>query len=540
MPPAVEPALQVATASPTEAIGLPKASHAAERIAGPHTGVERSRDRVPNRGLDAAQPPSPTASTSDGAVPTTRWWDGYTRRLVVTDTIAVLVASGAAYFVRFGGGDTAPTVAGDFELSYAALTVAIAACWSLSLSILRTRHRRIIGSGPQEYTRVFKASWRLFAVIAVLAYLAKMGVGRGYLAIAFPLGLALLLYSRLAWRQWLKRGRARGQQRSSMLIVGHSDTAEELIVELNARPDAGYAVVGVCIPAGEVPVGSSIAGAPVLGGLEDVVSLSSAMSADTVAVTGSDQLTAAVVRRLGWDLEPTGTDLVLATALTDVAGPRIVMTPVNGLPLVHVDAPRFTGGKYVVKSMIDWCMAVVITACLAPMLAVVAILVKRSGPGPVFFRQERVGLNGESFRVFKFRTMHVDAEFRLDEVIDGEFGPFYKRKDDPRVTPVGRTLRRYSIDELPQLFNVLRGEMSLVGPRPQIAREVALYDREAHRRLLVKPGLTGLWQVSGRSQLSRSDAIRKDVYYVENWSIFGDLAILVRTVRAVVGGDGAY
>ena len=220
------------------------------------------------------------------------------------------------------------------------------------------------------------------------------------------------------------------------------------------------------------------------------------------------------------------------------------MRPVSGLPLMYVDEARFTGGKYIAKSLFDGVMAVLITLVLLPVLAAVAISVRVTSPGPVLYRQERIGKDGKRFRIFKFRTMVLGAEQRLAEVLADQgvtsVGMFYKPKNDPRVTPVGKLLRRTSLDELPQLFNVLLGDMSLVGPRPQIDAEVAQYDRTAHRRLLVKPGLTGLWQVSGRSGLAPEDGIRLDVSSVENWTLFGDLMILARTAKAIVRADGAY
>ncbi|NMM35757.1 MAG: sugar transferase, partial [Phycicoccus sp.] len=263
-----------------------------------------------------------------------------------------------------------------------------------------------------------------------------------------------------------------------------------------------------------------------------------------VAVSGADAITSEAVRRLGWDLEGTGIDLALTLTLVDVAGPRVLMHPVNGLPLMYVDEPHFTGPKYALKSTFDWLGALAITILLSPVLAVIALLVTTTSRGPVFFTQERVGRDGRHFRMIKFRSMEVGAQDRLEEVLALEgvtsVGMFYKPKNDPRVTTVGRVIRKYSLDELPQLFNVLRGDMSLVGPRPQVDSEVAQYDRAADRRLLVKPGLTGLWQVSGRSDLSVEDGIRMDVYYVENWSLFGDMLILARTTKTIIAAHGAY
>lgn len=470
------------------------------------------------------------------------WWYGLLTKILVTDTVAVGIGVFVAYVVRFNA-DGQAAVSGALSLSYLLLSVLIMWAWIFALVVGRTQDRRVVGSGPEQYQRVFSVTWHMFAAVAIAAYLLRMEIGRGYLAIAFPLGLALLLVGRFAWRQWLHRARRHGKGWTRVLVVGHSGKAERLLHDLARRPRAGYQAVAVCVPPGEEQSGD-LAGVPVLGSLDDVGRVARELRVDAVAVVGSDKVTGDTVRRLGWDLEGTGIDLALAIALTDVAGPRVLMQPVSGLPLVYVDEPRFTGPKYVLKSAVDWVGALVLTILSSPVLLVVAVLVKATSPGPVLFSQERVGVGGRTFRMLKFRTMVVGAHERLAEVLAaegaGEVGLFYKPKSDPRVTRVGRVLRRYSLDELPQLFNVLRGEMSLVGPRPQIDAEVALYDRTAGRRLLVKPGMTGLWQVSGRNDLSPEEGIRMDVYYVENWSVFGDLIVLARTARVVFGGRGAY
>lgn len=263
--------------------------------------------------------------------------------------------------------------------------------------------------------------------------------------------------------------------------------------------------------------------------------------ADTIVLTGEDRLGPRSMRELGWAAEARGIDLVVAPALTDVAGPRIHTRPVAGLPLVHIEYAEFSGLKYWTKRTNDVVVSALLILVLAPVLLMIALLVKSDG-GPVIFRQERVGKNGEHFRMLKFRSMVMDAEERLAELqaeSDGN-GVLFKMKDDPRITRVGRVLRKYSLDELPQLFNVLGGTMSLIGPRPALPKEVVEYDEWATRRLLVKPGITGLWQVSGRSNLSWEDSVRLDQYYVENWSMAGDMLILARTVKAVVASDGAY
>jgi exopolysaccharide biosynthesis polyprenyl glycosylphosphotransferase len=261
-----------------------------------------------------------------------------------------------------------------------------------------------------------------------------------------------------------------------------------------------------------------------------------------VAVLPCPELDGPTLRRLGWDLEKTRAELLLAPAVTEVVGPRVHIRPVCGLPLVHMERPELRGTRRLAKALTDWLAAALIVLVTAPVLIAIAVGITVTSRGPVFFTQERVGRDGRTFRMLKFRSMVVGADAMLDvlaEPGDGN-GVLFKRKDDPRVTPLGRVLRRYSLDELPQLFNVLRGDMSLVGPRPPLPSEVAHYGFDMHRRFLVKPGLTGLWQVSGRSDLSWDDSVRIDVHYVENWSFTFDLMILWKTIGAVRRGSGAY
>ncbi|MGH3365586.1 MAG: sugar transferase, partial [Nocardioidaceae bacterium] len=253
------------------------------------------------------------------------------------------------------------------------------------------------------------------------------------------------------------------------------------------------------------------------------------------------EMTQPRLREISWLLEGTGVQLIVEPRFTDIAGPRITVAPLGGLPLLHVDEPEFTGWRRFVKDGIDRAVAALGLIALSPVLVLIAIAVRRTSPGPALFRQRRAGSYGQEFRVVKFRTMYRDAEARLAELQaqnDGD-GLLFKIKDDPRITPVGRFLRRTSLDELPQLINVLRGEMSLVGPRPLPVDDEEFKGHE-RRRMLVRPGITGLWQVSGRSDTSWEDAVRLDLYYVENWSITLDLMILARTFAVVARGGGAY
>ena len=263
----------------------------------------------------------------------------------------------------------------------------------------------------------------------------------------------------------------------------------------------------------------------------------------TVVVTACAEMGGPVLRRLAWDLEGSGVDLVVSPGLVQVAGPRLHVRPLCGLQLLHVEEPELVGGRRVVKAAIDRVGALVALLLLAPLLIGTAIAVRMTSPGPMLFTQARVGKDGREFTLRKFRTMSADAEQLLVKMrasnVHGA-GVLFKVRQDPRVTPLGRWLRRFSVDELPQLVNVLLGDMSLVGPRPPLPSEVARYGDGVHRRLLVKPGLTGLWQIRGRSDLSWDESIQLDLRYVENWSLALDVMILCKTMTAVLGGRGAY
>ena len=315
---------------------------------------------------------------------------------------------------------------------------------------------------------------------------------------------------------------------------GEPAKAGSIIRAIRRADSSGFDIVGVVT---DVRGRQTISDVPVVGGFAYAVEAMDATDADTIIVAGADEVHPEMMRQLGWDVADRSGNLVVAPALTDVAGPRIHSRPAAGLPLVHVEFPRLDGVRRFAKRTFDLLGSVVLILVFSPVMLVTAIAIRSETPGPVIYRQPRVGLGGDEFGMLKFRSMVANADDQLASLLDLQGtsdSPLFKVSDDPRITKVGRVIRKHSIDELPQLFNVLVGTMSLVGPRPQRAAEVALYDDAAHRRLRVKPGMSGLWQVSGRSTLSWEDALRLDLYYVENWSFMQDIQILFRTLSAVV------
>jgi exopolysaccharide biosynthesis polyprenyl glycosylphosphotransferase len=473
------------------------------------------------------------------------WHDIYSARLTLTDLLVLIWVVFGVQIAWFGfdSGHLAMSE-GDLALSYSAVSLILIASWMGVLHIYGTRTDRVLGTGFDEYKLIGGASVRLFGLLAIVAYLFKIDVARGYILLAFPLGMAVLVFSRWLWRQWLVSQRAGGRFSSRVILIGTQQSSARIARELSSRLGAGYLVVGACVTDG--PVDSHLPGStvPVLGGLDDVHTALDSQRADTVIITSGDAISPDRMRELSWSLEPGRHHLIMVPRLIDVGGPRIHTRPVAGLPLIHVETPRYEGRTLFTKRAFDIVASSLLIALLSPVLAAIALAVRLSGSGRILFYQERVGINGSRFRMIKFRSMVADAEARLAKLQDSQRGAgnsvMFKMANDPRITPVGRFLRRFSLDELPQLFNVLRGSMSLVGPRPPLTTEVDEYENHVHRRFLVKPGVTGLWQVSGRSNLTWDETVRLDLYYVENWSLTGDLVILWRTAKAVLGSDGAF
>ncbi len=472
--------------------------------------------------VDAATAGAPAWPATPSRPSRPSWQSRYVRRLVVGDATVLAAATSLAALLG-----SQRTQSGVLGMSYALVAVLVTIAWMLALAAGRAYEPRFLGCGSEEYKRVTNSSLHLVAAVALVALALRLPVARSFVALALAFGTALLLVHRFGARRLLYRARLRGTASHRVLALGDRDAVTGLMATLEREPKAGFNVVGACAPGD---------GAAVLALVDD-------LGADVIAVTASAGVTPDVLRRLAWQLEDRGVDIIVAPALTDVAGPRVAVRPVAGLPLLHVDQPDITGARYLFKEIVERALAIGILVLAAPLLAAIAVTVRATSPGPVLFRQRRVSRHGKEFEILKFRSMHVDAESMLDALRarnDSRDGLLFKIRDDPRVTRIGRLLRRWSLDELPQLVNVVRGDMALVGPRPPLPEEVAGYTDGVHRRLLVKPGMTGLWQVSGRSDLSWEESVRLDLYYVENWSFSLDLQILWRTMSAVLSSAGAY
>ncbi|MDP9240998.1 MAG: sugar transferase [Actinomycetota bacterium] len=461
------------------------------------------------------------------------WQRSYRGTLMAADAAVVALALILALLLRFGS--VRVSVAG---VRYDYLAVLIGCGWGLSLALWRAYETRYLGVGAVEYKRVFLASAALFGGLALVAFAIKSDLSRGFVVLAFTLGALLLLAERHIARRWLHSRRVRGLCCFRVLAVGDRDHVASLVTNVGRVRYAGFTIVGACLTNNDT---TPVAGVPVVGRVADARSAGGDLDVDVIAVTASPAVSSDDLRRLAWELEGSGVDLVVSPALTDIAGPRISIRPVAGLPLLHVEEPELGLPRLITKTVLDRTAAAVALLLLGPFLLLVAAAIKLTSPGPALFRQRRVGEYGRVFAVYKLRTMRSDAALHLAGLMGHNIsdGLLFKLPNDPRITSLGHWLRKFSIDELPQLINVLKGDMSLVGPRP-LPVDPSDFRGIERRRLLVKPGITGLWQVSGRSNVSWDQAVRLDLYYVENWSLWLDLLILWKTVFAVLGSSGAY
>lgn len=524
---------------------------------------------APAEDEDGHERPTSRTPGGAGALRWVAWQRPYALALVAFDAGALAVAGFLCQALAVDAGQQLPFHYGWYPYSLVGLV--LIPLWLGVVALSGGYALRRVGNGSEEYRAVVVAGARLAALLCIFLVLNEMVVSRRFLIAYLVVGTALMVGDRYLARRWLHAQRRLGRALQPVVVVGERRAVRDLVRHLRRSSYAGLAVVGACVPdpAHDLGAVADTAAAdddaeagdaaadglarpdrvdvdgeavPVVGSPEDPVPALAATGATVLAVTGGAELGADGLKRLAWALEGTGVDLIVAPELVDIAGPRIEVRPLSGLPLLAIDEPGLSGPARLVKGATDRLIAFVLLLVLSPLLLVVALLVKLTSDGPVLFRQERVGRAERRFQMVKFRTMVTTAEDDLADLRgrNEHDGLLFKMREDPRVTPVGKRLRRYSIDELPQLWHVLTGEMSLVGPRPPLPSEVEQYGDDTRRRLLVKPGMTGLWQVSGRADLPWDEAVRLDLYYVDSWSPALDLVILWKTVNAVVRGTGAY
>lgn len=463
-----------------------------------------------------------------------QWERRFRMRLRVSDT--AVVALSCAFATAVSLGTVVPTDIDTIPFSAGAIAAATATLWLAALVLFNTRSTSIVGIGAAEYARVAHATGLAFGMLAILFVVFEWEGIRTQLFTALPLGTVALIASRWGWRRWLIAQRTDGGYVSRTVVVGSRDDVEYAIRALGPTGQLGYLVVGTAIieDADDDDARTRNEAA--------VLRAASVHESDTIFVASQPAGDPSYIKRLAWALEGSAAELVISSRLTDVAGPRMTLRPVEGMPLIHVKIPSFEGAAYYVKRALDIVASAGALIVFAPIAAAIAVAIMLDDGGPVFFRQARVGRDGREFAMLKFRTMRVDAEAELAALLAANegAGPLFKLKRDPRVTRVGQRLRTFSLDEVPQFWNVLRGDMSVVGPRPPLPAEVTAYDGTVFRRLYIKPGITGPWQVGGRSDLTWEESVRLDLRYVENWTVMTDLVLMWRTVKVMVTPEGAY
>ncbi|MEU3364037.1 sugar transferase [Streptomyces pseudogriseolus] len=467
---------------------------------------------------------------------TADWEHRYRRTVITSDTVVTaVVVAGIGNF--FGVRDAA-----DWHEKWGILAFGT---WLLvlgALAVSRSWSPTVLGQGAEEFRRLGRSLFMATVVLALGGIALTSRNIKLWIFVAVPAIALVTMTMRYLLRLRLHRRRKEGRCLRPVLAAGSPDTVRDLIARTRKYPHLGWRVDAVCTTEGPGIDGDRLDGVPVVGRLADVADHVRRDGYRVVAVTPDAHWSPDRLQRLSWNLEGSDAEMVVAPVLMEVAGPRLHVDAVLGIPLLRVSMPAFTGGRRAVKGVVDRLGALLLLLVLAPLMLLVALLVATDSRGGVFYRQRRVGKDGREFTILKFRTMIPDAD-RVRAALVGlneGAGPLFKMRRDPRVTRIGAVLRRYSLDELPQLFNVLTGSMSLVGPRPPLPEECAAYGPDIRRRLKVKPGLTGLWQISGRSDLSWEEAVRLDLRYVEDWSLALDTVILWKTLRAVVQGQGAY
>ena len=511
-----------------------------EQVHRPHLGRRRpALTQVPQHQLSQHQLPAPRRSPSSGrpSKPTVAGWEWrYRAAVIASDLLAGLVALAAVAWLFH----TDLGIGGQFHRPVSIVSTEVLIF--IVLLVGRAWRGSVLGQGAEEFRLLGKSLFAAAMVLSLVALAIGRLEGRTWVFLALPMVAALAMPQRYVLRRYLHRARRDGRCLLPVLAAGGSSQVGDLILRTRRAPHLGWRVDAVCVVPGGAPRNGAVDGVPVIGHLADLAEHVRRGGYRIVAIAADPYWTPRRLQQLAWDLEGSEAEMVVAPVLMEVAGPRLHVSGVLGMPLLRVSAPAFTGARRVVKEIFDRVAAALLTVLALPVFVLVPVLIRLTSKGPALYRQRRVGKDGRTFTMIKFRTMVADAhDLRAGLTGSNEgAGPLFKLRDDPRVTGVGAWLRRFSIDELPQLLNVLAGTMSLVGPRPPLPEETETYGPDVRRRLLVKPGLTGLWQVSGRSDLPWDEAVRLDLRYVEDWSLALDAVILWKTVRAVFRARGAY
>lgn len=430
------------------------------------------------------------------------------------------------------------------EVDPQAVGLTMLGTWLIALAVFKTRDTKVIGSDFLEYRRIVNASLSVLGLLAFNSLFFKVDVSRVFVTSLIAFGLLALLIERRIARAWLKRQRLQGRFKKRIVVYGPEDLTVHSVERLSNNKDHEFEPVFTISGTKQLKLKMIETGEEREFELQDLPEICKAYNVELLKVVGSSATSADMHKRLYWALDGHDISFVVSPSITGVSSSKLTTRVIAGTPLLEISSTKFSGPQYAVKTVFDFVFSLVALILVSPIMLVAAIAIKLNDGGPVFFKQTRVGVRGQDFQILKFRSMKVGAEQEFEQLAEQagyEINAVqFKLKDDPRVTLIGKFIRKTSIDELPQFINVLRGEMSVVGPRPHVHKEVEAYDDAAVRRLLVKPGITGPWQVGGRSELSWDESVALDVGYVENWTLLGDIAIVLRTLLFVVATRGAF
>ncbi len=467
------------------------------------------------------------------------WTRRYVAVLLALDLTAALIANLVCWLVRPIADRQGVTVLA-WHVRYWMLTLVVTPIWLGALAAGGAYRRHHASQGLDDYRLPVVTALRLAGAASIIAFGLHIGLSRLLVVVYFPVLVVVSLLLRLACRQGLSALRRRGHALRRMLLVGDLPCVTRFANHLLRSP--GYDLVGACVPDDASFVGRGEFSVAVVGRPDDAVTVAAQRGVDIVLIVGHPHLEKTTLQEMAWRIERSGRSLLVGPDVVDLAGPRISVAAIGGLPLLHIGDPLIGVHRQTIKAVYERLIGLVLLIVLGPLFAIVALAIRIDSGGPIFYRQKRVGFKGRPFNMVKFRTMVPTAEAMQAELFDlnEHDGFLFKIRSDPRVTRVGRWLRRYSIDELPQLLNVVRGDMVLIGPRPCLPQEAQNFGEAAQRRFMARPGLTGLWQVSGRSDIPWEEAVRLDLYYVENWTPWMDLMIVWRTLRVMVTGFGGY
>lgn len=483
---------------------------------------------------------------------TPRWRFAFVASLIAIDLAVMLLSLTVSLVINGAAFDAIGDV-----MPFWLFLILFSLIWLLCLAFAGTYHRHVMADGYELYAKIINASLLTIISYCSLAFIFKLALPRTALIIAPVIAFFLDIIARWQMRQALHRHRSKGSCKYRTVVIGSSDGINKALQTMRNCMNWGYEPVAVCPieadPASKdaYVVTSYTPDANIEGSSKlKVIPFNSAFPRICESLGVQEVYVADVLSRdsemlhgLSLAVESLGMELALAVSLADVSGHRLYLRNTTEQPVLLASLPQYTGAANVIKRLLDIIGSLCALIISSPILLGVAIAIKLDDGGPVFFSQTRIGLHGKPFKMYKFRSMVTNAEElkkKLAEETGQEDRFIFKMKDDPRITKVGHFIRKTSLDEFPQFYNVLKGDMSLVGPRPALPEEVARYGSLYSARLLVKPGITGPWQVSGRSDLSQEQSEYLDVSYIENWSIAGDLAILAKTVMVIFTGRGSY